>query len=92
MGSRNPRHHRQTMIAAVTGAVATVATAQATPPPVASKDAGAAPVDYWTPARMRDAKPIPLPAPAADAQTLSRPETDGGQQASPSNGPGQLER
>ena len=86
MSSNIPPHRRQAIIAAVTGAVAAMATAQTPPPPVASKDGASEPVDYWTPERMRDAKPIPLPAPPADGQPANGPEAaNGDQQTSPSD-------
>ena len=84
MSIDSPCRRRQFVIAAVTGAVAT---AQAAPPPVATKGAGDAPAEFWTPERMRDAKPMPLPAPPEDTPPTSGPAAVGGPQGSPSKKP-----
>lgn len=87
MGISDPPCRRPGVIAAVAGAVATVAAAQVMVPPSAHDGAGDDPAEFWTPERMRDARPLPLPAPPGHLPPASAPEADGASYGSPSGEP-----
>ena len=88
MGISNGSTHRRSVIAALTGAMAAAGAAQVTTPPGSGPDLGDDPAGFWSPERMRDARPLPLPAPSEPVPPEVAPESgDSTPDGSPSGAP-----